>query len=97
MPRYISLVNWTEKGAADVKNAVNRLQQARKLVEKHGGRIECEYFTMGPFDFVVVAEYPNDEAANRVILEIGRAGYARSVTLKGWTADEFEKTVSGLS
>lgn len=96
MARYILLMSWTEAGIRDVKGAGVRLQQGQKLFERYGGRVEATYFTMGPHDTIVVAEFPDDESANRAILEAASAGNFRSVTLKAWTPTEFQAMVDGI-
>jgi len=46
---------------------------------------------MGKYDFVAMAEAPNDEAYMQLALTIGAQGNARTTTLKAWsTADGAE-------
>ena len=48
MPKYVTLYNWTDQGAATAKDTVNRYQAAKQLVESKGGKIDTILWTVGP-------------------------------------------------
>ncbi|MFI5448343.1 MAG: GYD domain-containing protein [Candidatus Bathyarchaeia archaeon] len=54
------------------------------------------YFTMGEYDFVVIAEAPNDETMVKVLLSVGKQGNVRTKTLKAWTDADAAKILSQL-
>jgi uncharacterized protein with GYD domain len=64
MPYYIYLINWTDKGIRNVKDAPKRVSAARAVVEKAGGKWHGIYYTFGQYDLVSIVEVPNDEAGN---------------------------------
>ena len=97
MGHYVSLVNWTDEGARSAKDSPKRAANARALAEKLGGKLTAIYYTMGPYDVVVLSEFPNDEAASRYALEIGRLGSVRTTTLKAWTEAEGAKLFGSLT
>jgi uncharacterized protein with GYD domain len=43
MPRYVTLVRWTEEGIKDVKQTTQRAEQVRQLMEQMGGRLDAIY------------------------------------------------------
>ncbi|HYA11117.1 MAG TPA: GYD domain-containing protein [Thermoplasmata archaeon] len=96
MPQYAVLVNWTEEGIRTVKKVPQRAEQFRTAVESSGGRVVAFLHTMGAFDAVAAVELPSDEVANEVLLRLGSQGFARTVTLKGWTTAEFAKLAEKL-
>ena len=51
---------------------------------------------MGKYDFVVIAEFPDDESCMQVLLAIGSGGNVRTETLKALTADEAAKIIAKL-
>ena len=56
MTTYVVLVNWTERGMAQVKESPRRLDAAKKMLKEMGGEIKSVYLTMGECDLVVVCE-----------------------------------------
>lgn len=96
MPHYISLVNWTDQGIRNVREAPKRVDQANALANKLGGKMQI-FFTMGEYDLVAVTEAPDDETAMQVLLEIGKLGNVRTKTLKAWTPAEATKIIAKLS
>lgn len=48
MATYISLINWTEKGAASYAETVDRAAAAQTLAESFGGTMKEIYWTVGP-------------------------------------------------
>lgn len=95
MPKYIILGNWTDQGVKTVRETTKRADAAKALAAKIGGKLDV-YWTMGQYDFVAIAEAPNDEAYMQLAFAIGAQGNTRTTTLKAWTQDETAKVVSKL-
>jgi uncharacterized protein with GYD domain len=96
MPKYITLVNWTEKGIQEVKDSPGRLDKARALAESLGGKFHQVYMTMGNYDLVVVLEMPNDDAAAAFALKSAAGGHIRTTTLKAFDEADYRKIVGSL-
>lgn len=60
MPTYVSLI-WTDKGVADFKSTVDRIEAEKALAATSAGSIKEIYWTAGPYDIVVISEAPDDE------------------------------------
>src|SRR3954447_21449768 len=60
MSHYIALVNYTDKGIANVKDSPNRLDRARALLREMGGEFRQVFLTIGGHDMVVIDEAPDD-------------------------------------
>jgi len=95
MPHYVTLVRWTDKGVQEIMDAPQRFAGIIKMVESMGGKIEI-YSTMGEYDFVAVAEAPNDDVAMQAALQMESAGNARTTTMKAWTLEEATKIIAKL-
>src|SRR3989304_2200744 len=63
MPTYISLINWTERGAAGFKSTVDRAEAGKALAGTFGGALKEIYWTLGAYDIVAISEAPDDERA----------------------------------
>ncbi len=96
MPTYISLIHWTQQGIQTVKDAPARLDAAKQAIRAAGGEIKAFYLVMGQYDFVLVAEAPNDEAVTRLIIATGMQGNVRTETMRAFTEDEYRKIVASL-
>ena len=96
MPSYLSLINWTEQGMADVKSSPERLDAAKQAIEAAGGRMIFFYMTMGEYDLATLIELPNDEAAAAALLALGSQGSIRSTTMKAFTEEEYRSIVAAL-
>ncbi|HKZ78419.1 MAG TPA: GYD domain-containing protein [Pyrinomonadaceae bacterium] len=96
MPTYVTLLKWTQQGAAKVKESPKRLDAGRKAFHKLGVEIKDTYLTMGRYDLVCVIEGPDDETVARALLSLGSQGNIQSETLKAFTEDEYRKIMRSL-
>ena len=96
MATYITLMQWTQQGIQNIKDAPARLDAAKQLVKSLGGEIKAVYLVMGEHDFVLISEAPNDEVVAKVALMTGMQGNVRTQTMKAFTEDEYRKIVAGL-
>jgi len=92
VPTYISLINWTDQGVRDFKQTVSRAEAATALADRMGGQIQHIYWTVGPYDIVTVADFPDDETGTAFLLALGSQGNVRTTTLRAYDAE----TVTGI-
>jgi uncharacterized protein with GYD domain len=88
MTTYVSLINWTEQGIRDFRDSPQRAEDFTKLVEGSGGTVRELLWTVGEYDIVCVADFPDDETGVATLLQVGAAGNVRSRTLRAFNADE---------
>ena len=96
MPTYITLVNWTEQGIRNIKETVTRVEQARGVAERAGGRLAGVWWTQGAHDIVAVWELPDDETVSALVLATVMAGNVRSETMRAFTAEEMQRIIQKL-
>src|SRR5579864_4086347 len=96
MPHYVTLVRYTQQGAAKIKESPARLDAARKAAEAAKGKIHGWYLTMGKYDAVLISEFPDDETAARFMLATAAAGNITTQTLKAFTETEYRKILGSL-
>ncbi len=96
MATYVILMNLTEQGIKDIKEAPARIQKAAQDLEAAGGKLLAFYTVMGPYDYVAIAEGPSDEVALGQLLALGREGYVRTLTLKAFTVEQFAAILKHL-
>ena len=93
MPTYIALMKLTEQGLKDIKSFPQRIEAGRKGMEAVGGKMVAFYTVLGEYDYVAVAEFPNDEVGMGFLLSLGALGNVRTTTLKAFTESEFTEIV----
>jgi uncharacterized protein with GYD domain len=96
MPHYVILWNWTDQGIRTVKDSPKRLASFRAELEKVGGKLVGEYYTMGKYDGVVIVEAPSDETITSILLGDASKGNFRSMTLKAFPVSEAGKIIEKL-
>jgi len=75
MPRYLIQFCYTQKSLnALVDRPRDRTDAARKVIEGFDGKLEFFSYCFGEFDGLVVAQFPNNEAAMASVLAINAAG-----------------------
>ncbi len=97
MPIYVSLINLTDQGVHSIKDDPDRARAATQIAQREGVRIISEWWTMGPYDAVMIAEAPDDETMNRFLLGAGRQGNIRTTTMRAFTQAEIGDIIRRLS
>lgn len=95
MPAYITLVNFTDQGARNIKDSPERFEAFKSLAEGAGITVKSVYWTQGAYDLVLVTEGP-EESTMITALKTSQMGNVRTQTLRGFTADEMRRFVSNL-
>jgi uncharacterized protein with GYD domain len=93
MPTYVSLVNWTEQGVKNFRDTLRRAEDYRGLVEKNGGQVRQLLWTLGQYDVVVVADFPDDETATAAVLQTAAGGNVRTTTMRAFDADQMSSII----
>jgi uncharacterized protein with GYD domain len=96
MPTYISLANITDQGIRTMKDLSRRLQNADQTFAQFGATLREVYLTMGQYDYVVVAEAPDDETMARIALAVAGQGNVRTQTIRAFDRSEMMSIVDGL-
>lgn len=96
MPLYVCLYKLTDQGIKHIKEAPQRIEAGIKAWEAMGGKMIGFYLTMGEYDYVSIAEAPNDEVVATFLLSLGSLGNVKTTTLKAFTMAEFAEIVKKL-
>ena len=97
MATYISLGNFTEKGARELGDTVKRADGFKKLAKKLGATVKELVWTQGKYDIVAIIEAPDDATAAAVFLNVAKLGNVRGQTLRAFTAAEMEKILEKVA
>ncbi len=94
---YVVLYKWTEQGAKNNNETVTRARQVIAAAEKAGGKITSLFWTLGRYDLVGFAEWPDEASAIAFNMSLGKLGNVRTETLRAFTMEEMEKIVKKVS
>lgn len=97
MPRYVVLLKFTEMGITHIKDSPKRAAAFRKQVEKAGGKVEAQYWTLGPYDGAVIFTAPDETAAAALTLGLGSAHSVETCMLRAMDEKEFAGVLGKLS
>jgi uncharacterized protein with GYD domain len=93
MATYIALLQYTDQGIRNVKDTTKRAAAAGEVAAKMGVRLTEIFWTLGPYDLVIVAEAPDDQSMTAVMLKLGSQGNVKSQTLRAFRSQEMESVL----
>ena len=96
MPAFITLANFTDQGARNIKDSPTRFEAFKAAAEAAGVSVRSVHWTTGAYDLVLVTEGP-EEAVMAVALKTAALGNVRTQTMRGFTPDEMRKLVAGMA
>lgn len=96
MSTYITLINWTEQGVKMFKETAKRADAAKATAQRMGGNLRSTYWTLGAYDVIAVADFPDDETATAFMLALGSEGNVRTQTLRAYDETEIAGIIAKL-
>jgi len=96
MPKYISLIRFTQDGMKNIKESPARLDAAKKAFQAMGAELQQWYLVVGHYDAVVISEIPDDETATKLDMMIASQGSIRTEGFRAFTEDEYRKLIASL-
>jgi len=93
MPRYISLIRFTDQGAKALNKSTSRAQAFAHAAAKKGVRVVGHYWTAGHYDGVLIIEADSDKAALGSLAELAALGNVRTETMPAFVEAEFDAIV----
>lgn len=96
MQTYVLLTTFTQEGVENVRESPERTEHARELVESLDGTWREFFVTMGRYDGIVVADFPDDATAARAVLTLAESGNVTTETLRAFSIEEFRDVVDGM-
>jgi uncharacterized protein with GYD domain len=92
----VSLVNYTDQGIRNIKDAPQRARAFRELCKQQGVHVRELLWTSGPYDMVVITEGPEDALA-AVLLSVAKLGNVRTQSLRGMDLESFQRVLEKVS
>ena len=96
MVTFISLLGWTDQGIRTVKQTTARAEAFKAMAQEVGITVKDLYWTVGPYDVVIVMEAPDEETVTSLLLSVGTLGNVRTQTLRGFSAEEMTRIIAKM-
>lgn len=97
MARFVVLINFTEKGIANIPASPDRAQAFRSDAESKGVKVETMLWMTGPYDGLLVLEAPDEHTATALTLSLCKSGNVSTSTLRAFDADEFKNVLGHMA
>jgi uncharacterized protein with GYD domain len=97
MVTYITLCNFTEQGAREIKETTRRADKLKELAGKFGVTMKGIYWTVGGFDVVTIAEAGDDASILSFGLAVRSAGQVHFQALKAFSREEMNDMLARLA
>src|SRR5262245_30247815 len=94
MATFIASLRFTRQGIATIQDTCKRAAALRPAAKKLGCKVKEVYWTLGPFDGMLIFEAPDDDTATALMLHVGSQGNVQTQTARAFTANEMEKILS---
>ena len=97
MPQYVALIDWTDQGARNFKDTVDRFEAAENAFKELGVSFTNVWWTLGSHDLVATVEGPDDDTLAAALLAVAAQGNLRSETLRAFSREEMRAIISKAS
>lgn len=91
---YVGLIQLTAEGRENLEKTPVYLDKIRHIVEEEGGVLESVFAIMGPWDFLAIVKYPDNETAFRVLAKIGLLEVVKTETFPAEPVEIFVKALA---
>src|SRR5450755_1943616 len=97
MAHYITLINWTEAGARNVKDTTKRAEAFKEMAKASGVTVKDIYWTQGAYDLITTVEAKDEMAYMALLATMAKGGNIRTQTLRAFTQAEISQILSKVT
>ncbi len=87
---YVELYKFAY-GRDQFEKAPEWFEKIAAIIHEEGGVLEQTYAVMGPWDFLAIVKYPDNETAFRVLAKIGLLEFVKTETFPAEEVEAFFK------
>lgn len=97
MATFVSTIKFTEQGIQNIKDTCKRSNAFKATAKKMGVKVEDIYWTLGPFDGLLVFDAPDEETATALMLQLCSLGNVHTQTTRAYKAAEMEGILAKMN
>lgn len=94
---FIATINFTQQGIANIQDTCKRAEEFKKAAKKLGVKVVETYWTLGPFDGLLVFDAPDEETATALMLHLGSQGHVQTQTARAYKAADMKKILETMT
>ena len=97
MIRYLTLIQFTDQGARNVDDSLQRASAFGQSVSDAGGKLLSQTWTVGQYDGCVIFEVPDDSTGTALLVKLAKDGNVRTQTMRCYDNQEFANVLKVVS
>ena len=90
---YVGLIQLTPEGREHLTEVPKHITKFRQIVEAEGGTVERFLAFMGPWDFITIVKFPDNEIAFKFLAKVAKLEYLKTETFPAEDVELFVKTL----
>jgi uncharacterized protein with GYD domain len=94
MATFITTVKFTDQGAKNIQETCKRADEFKAAAKKMDIKIRDLFWTLGPFDGLLVFEAPDEETATAAMLHLASQGNVSTQTARAYKAAEMKDVLA---
>ena len=94
MATFISTIKFTEHGIESIGDTTKRAAAFKTAAKSMGIKVIGQFWTLGPFDGLIVFEAPDDQTATAAMLRLGSRDFVHTSTCRAFNAAEMDKILA---
>ena len=97
MATYVATVKFTPQGVATIKDTSKRANAFKSAAKKLGVKVTAVYWTLGPFDGLLIMDSDDEQAVTTAMLQLAAQGNVQTQTARAFGANEIEQILGRLN
>ena len=94
MSYYVALGKTTPEGARNLAAAIAAMEDVASALESLGGRLVDDFALLGQYDYLFIAEAPNEEVIYRAFIRAAAHGVITLQTMPAIPFEDFGRMVN---
>ena len=96
MARFVATIRFTEQGIQAIQDTIQRASAFKAAAKKLGVKVVDLYWSLGPFDGLLILDAPDSHTATAALLHLTAQGNVKSQTAEIFSAADMEKILQKL-
>jgi uncharacterized protein with GYD domain len=97
MAKYVATIKFTPQGVAAIKDTGKRANAFKSAARKLGVKVTDLYWTLGPFDGLLVMEADDEQSVTSALLQLAAQGNVQTQTARAFNANEIEEILGRMN
>jgi uncharacterized protein with GYD domain len=96
MPRFASTIRFTQQGLQGIAETTRRAASFRASAKKLGVKVVDLYWSLGPFDGLLIFDAPDSQVATAAMLQLASLGNVHTQTAEVFAAAEMDSILQKM-